>query len=279
VTSTRGSDPGKDADDEWLASPYQVPDQQDECQHRPEVDPSVFAEPWMQDALHASDITDPGPAMPPAEHVSEDQSVWDEPGLSPQFAGETPSDAVTWYRWYCSQIVATSESFSWLVTLIVVLAGGVLAILGTFATQSVFGATMVAVTMFGPATEEIMKIAIPLWVVEKRPWLYRNVGQILICALASGAAFAAVENVIYLNVYVPNPPAGLVAWRWTVCVLLHTACSTIAGIVVTRIWQKLQQHRRAPVLADGAPWIIAAIAIHGLYNGTVTVLEASGLEF
>ena len=245
----------------------------------PRSTPVFFAEPWLQDLLHPPDVSDPGPAMPVAKQVSEDQSVWDEPGLSPRLAGDTPCHAVTWYGWYCKQLAATSEAATWWATLTVVLAGGIFAILGTVATQSIYGTTMVAVTIFGPTTEEIMKIALPLWLVEKRPWLYRNVGQILICALASGAAFAAVENVIYLHVYVPNPPAGLVAWRWTVCVLLHAACSTIAGIGVTRIWLSFQQQRRAPVLADGSRWIVAAIIVHGVYNGTVTALELGGLDF
>jgi hypothetical protein len=261
------------------ASPYQVTGSQDEHEYRPEVDPSVFAEPWMQDQLHAPDVSDSGPAVPLAEQVSEDQSVWYEPGLSARLAGETPLNALTWYRWYRDQVATTSNVVSWSATLAVVLAGGVFAILGTFATQSVYGTALVSVTVFGPTTEEIMKIALPLWLVEKRPWLYRNLGQILICALACGAAFAAVENVIYLNVYVPNAPAGLAAWRWTVCVLLHTGCSTIAGIGVARIWLKFQRQQRTPSLADGAPWIIAAIAVHGLYNGAVTVLEAGGLNF
>ncbi len=277
MNSTGDGNPDEGRHDE--VSPYQPPESADEQQDRPQVDPSVFAEPWMQDQLHTADVSDPGTATAAPDSVSEDQSVWDEPGLSPRLAGNTPLGALTWYRWYRDQVAATTESVSWWTTLAVVLAGGVLAILGTFATQSVYGATMVAVTVFGPTTEEIMKIAIPLWMVEKRPWLYRNAGQILICALASGAAFAAVENVIYLNVYVPNPPAGFVAWRWTVCVLLHTACSTIAGVGVVRIWLRFQNQQRAPLLADGAPWIIAAIAVHGLYNGTVTVLEATGLDF
>jgi len=268
-----------DRDDQTSDSPYQVSGTANDGRHRPEVDPSVFAEPWMQDLLHPPEVSDPGPVLPASVHISEDQSVWDEPGLSARLAGDTPLDAVTWYRAYEKQVAETTEASSWWATLAVVMAGGMLAILGTFATQSVYGTALVALTVFGPTTEEIMKIAIPLWLVEKRPWLYRNTGQILLCALASGAAFAAVENVIYLNVYVPDPPAGFAAWRWTVCVLLHTACSTIAGIGVVQIWHKFQKQQRAPSLADGAPWILAAIVVHGLYNGTVTVLEVSGMEF
>jgi len=246
-------------------------------------DASVFAEPWMEDILHPQDVHDPG-AQPLSDHVSEDQSVWDEPGLSAALAGETPPDAVTWYRWYMKKVDASSGLYSWLATLVVVLTSGVFAVVGTFAAQvvgpaSVSSSVLIAITVVGPATEELMKIALTLWMVEKRPWLYRNGVQILLCALASGAAFAAVENILYLKVYVPNPPPGLAEWRWTVCVLLHSGCSTISGIGAWKIWRQFQQQQRAPVLTDGAGWIFAAIVIHGTYNGTVTVMELSGFGF
>lgn len=243
------------------------------------ADQSVFAEPWLQPVLHPPDASDPGPAIPQTEVVSEEQSVWDEPALSPALAGDTPPDALTWYRWYQKQAAAATGLQSWMATLGVIAVSGVLAVFGTFAAQSMYAGMLLGVTVIGPTTEEIMKIALPLWLVEKRPWLYRHAGQILLCALASGAAFAAVENLLYLYVYVPNPPAGLVAWRWTVCVLLHSGCSTCAGVGAVLIWLRFQQHHRAPSLADGAPWILAAIVIHGLYNGSVTLLEMTGLEF
>ncbi len=242
-------------------------------------DPSVFAEPWMNEVLHPEDERDPGPALPSADSPLEDQSVWDEPGLSRELAGDTPEDGITWYRWYRRQEAKTSSSRSWLVTLTVALTSGVFAVAGTIAQQSAGGGWLLSVVVFGPTVEEVMKIALPLWLVERRPWLYRNPGQILISALVSGGVFAAVENMLYLKVYIDNPSAGLVLWRWTVCVLLHAGCSTIAGIGACRIWQKFRQEERAPRLTDGATFLVIAIVLHGLYNGTVTLLESSGLEF
>jgi len=276
MTGGTPSPPHGEADDQD-ASPWQPPQESSEF-HR-SVDPSVYAEPWMQDVAHAEDTRDPGPAMPFSVHGPEDQSVWDEPGLTRQLAGATPEDAVTWFRWYQQKVTTTTVGTTWLVTSGVVLVAGLLAILGTLATQSTMGSQLLAVVIFGPTTEEIMKIAIPLWLIEKRPWLYRSSSQILLCALGSGAAFAAVENLIYLNVYVPQPTASLVAWRWTVCVLLHAGSSVVAGVGATRIWHRFQQEQRVPQLSDGARWIVGAIIIHGLYNGTVTLLEFGGLDF
>lgn len=260
------------------ASPYEF--SATEESYRPETDDSVFAEPWMKAVLHSPDSTDPGPSLPMTGQVSEDHSVWDEPGL----IRETPTDALTWYRWYTDRAAAASGLQTWLASLAVVLVGGVLAVFGTFATQFVqgsalFGATLFGVTVVGPTTEEIMKIALPLWLVEKRPWYYRHYVQILVSACASGLAFAAVENVFYLNLYVTEPSPRLAAWRWTVCVLLHSGCSTIAGVGACRIWREFQRNRRVPALADGAPWIAAAIVIHGVYNGSVILMDVDGLEF
>ena len=251
-----------------VAFPYVV--SRVDASNEPKTDASVFDEPWMND---------PASSRPMSGLVPEDQSVWDEAGMSAELAGEIPSDALTWYRWYSKQVGATSGLQTWLTTLGVVLVGGVFAVFGTFATQSVFGGHLIGATVIGPTTEEIMKIALPLWLVEKRPWLYRHHIQILVSTWTSGMAFAAVENLVYLNIYVSNPSAELVIWRWTVCVLLHSGCSVIAGIGLCRIRRQFQRKRQMPALSDGARWILAAIVIHGIYNGIVTLLEVSRLEF
>jgi len=278
---TSADDPTTDEDPRqgWphCTSPSEAPEE-------PEVelsvtDPAVFAEPWIKAVLHRPDNSDTDPTMPLVDHVPEDQSVWDEPGLSRELAGEVPKGGLTWYRWYLDQFAATSVVESWGTTFGVAVFGGLFAVVGTLVQQSMSGGQIVAVTVVGPTIEEIMKIVLPLWLVEKRPWLYRNGGQILICAMASGLMFAAVENVLYLKVYINNPSAGLIQWRWTICVLLHSGCSTVAGIGVWKIWSRFQKEGRAPVLADGGAWIFAAIVLHGLYNGTVTLLQFGGLDF
>lgn len=277
MTSGHDDEEESGLDEPSPASPFEPPPNP-EPNKPTNIDPSVFAEPWMKAELHPEDVRDPGPALPLTDKVSEDQSVWDEPGLSKELAGDTPADGVTWFRWYRTQVARTSVSSSWTVSLLIAAIGGVFAVIGTLIQQTMPGG-LLGVTVFGPTVEEIMKIALPLWLVEKRPWLYRHAGQILICATASGLAFAAIENVLYLKVYIDDPPASLVMWRWTVCVLLHSGCSTVAGLGVWKIWRRFQEQQRAPALADGAPFIVAAIVLHGLYNGTVTILELGGLDF
>lgn len=243
------------------------------------ADPSVFAEPWMKFAIHQGDVND-SPVVDTNSFIRPefDHSVWDEPGLSRSLSGEAPDHAVTWFSYYLRMRESTSARTSWLITILTAIIGGPLAILGTLiegATQS----GLLTVIAIGPTIEEIMKVALPLWIVEKRPWLFRSSIQILICCFASGLAFAAVENVIYLRFYVPNPSVGLAQWRWTVCVLLHSSCSLLAGFGVSRMWQLFQAEKTTPQMPHAGTALLTAIVLHGSYNAMATILETSGFEF
>jgi RsiW-degrading membrane proteinase PrsW (M82 family) len=136
---------------------------------------------------------------------------------------------------------------------------------------------LLMLTVIGPVTEEIMKIAAALWVVERRPYLFKSIPQILLCAVAGGLAFAFIENLMYLNVYIPHHTPKLELWRWTVCVGLHSGCSFVAGVGLARIWDNAVRELRRPQLGLGMPWFFTAMVGHGLYNGGVTLAETFDL--
>ena len=243
------------------------------------ADPSVFAEPWMKSAIHHGDIND-SPVIDTNSFTRPevDHSVWDEPGLSRSLSGEAPDHAVTWFGYYLQMRESTSVKMSWLITIVTAIIGGPLAIPGTLvegATQS----GLLTIIAIGPTIEEIMKIALPLWIVEKRPWLFRSSTQILICCFASGLAFAAVENVIYLRFYIPNPTVSLAQWRWTICVLLHSSCSLLAGVGVMRMWKSFQAEKTTPQISYLRTALLSAIILHGSYNAIATFLETVGFAF
>ena len=243
------------------------------------VDPSVFSEPWMnaqtqrfesnKEPLEGVEIA--------AGQVDPENSVWDEPGLSRQLSGDMPKDAVTWLSWFREQADKTTAWTSWGVTLAVASASGFCAILGSLFLQFGTPNQFLLVVVAGPITEEIMKVALAVWICEKRPWLFRSKIQILICGLASGLVFAALENVMYTSFGDLTPE--LVLWRWTVCVLLHVTCSLIASIGVAKVWTEFQRQQRMPQLSDGAPWFVAAMVLHGTYNFVMTMLQVAGLHF
>jgi RsiW-degrading membrane proteinase PrsW (M82 family) len=198
--------------------------------------------------------------MPPED------SVFDEPAYSPEVSGPPPPGADTYASRVERGLRQTTRFESWSWTLLLAAASGPWAVLGALwgSGESAFSA--LALVLVGPLVEESMKIAAAMAAVETRPWRFRSAGQLLVCAVAGGLAFAALENLLYLNVYVPNPPEWLIRWRWTVCVALHAGCSTVAGLGMIRVWRRAVEKRVPPRMSDAAPYLTAAVLIHGTYN-------------
>jgi hypothetical protein len=261
-------------------------------------DPSVFSEPHLRppsapqptgsfipyaqpdtpiprDIDPKQDIRNEPIAFAPA---TAEHSVWDEPGLTPTLAGRPSAHDVTYATWLDQNRARWGLGKSWALTLGLALVAGPFAIVGAFWNS---GATIFSILMMvviGPVTEEIMKVAAPTLVVEKLPFAFRSSVQIVLCAFAGALAFAAIENLLYIYVYVKNPTPSFIAFRWTVLVALHTGCSLIASIGIARVWRDVWQRRAAPRLSLAFPFLVTAIVIHGGYNGTVLILSTLGWE-
>lgn len=221
-------------------------------------------------------LRDRGP-MPEAERA--EQGVWDEPALSRELAGPTPDGALTYESWLVRRRAQTTVARTWGVTLLLAVAAGPWALLGAFWGSGQTVSTFVAAVIFAPLVEETMKTAAALWVVEKRPYLFTSRLQIALCVLAAGFVFAVVENLMYLNVYVPDPPAGLAAWRWTVCTALHMGCAFVGGLGLMRIWGRTTATYTPPRISLGYPYLACAMVIHGTYNAGAVLLEMSNFQF
>jgi hypothetical protein len=202
-----------------------------------------------------------------------DHDAFEEPNLGPAAGGVRPY--ATWLR---ERRAALRGLESWGAVALAALAAGPLAILGALmgmpeAQASLAG--VAAVILAGPAVEEIMKSAVAAYLVERRPYLFLNRVQVLLCAAAGGLVFAALENALYLKVYIPNPSSRLVAWRWTICVLLHVGCSLTVGWGLARAWSRGMTREERPVMESVFPFVVGAYLVHAAYN-TFAVL-ASGL--
>ncbi len=252
----------------------------------PDSDPSVFKEPHLRGRGYH-----PDPSEARAErtlskanrHQSEEEklehSVWEEPGLSRELAGEVPPDEFTYSDWLEKRRAAVGLGKSWTVTLAIALAGGAWAIFGALWGRGETALSLLVIVVFAPVVEEAMKTALALYVVEKKPYLFRSTAQIAFCVLVSGLTFASVENVLYLHVYIPHPPAFLAPWRWTVCVAMHMGCSLIAGLGLMRIWKDAWARRARANLSLGYPYLLAAAVIHGVYNGLAVLFSAAYFRF
>jgi len=194
-----------------------------------------------------------------------------------QYERPSATDREGYAHWLASRIKTTSLTKSWAIVLMVAFLSGFWSVFGAFWNAGVGGwSSFFAIVVWGPAVEEVMKIALIAVIIERAPYLFVSRGQILVGAIGAGLMFAIIENLLYLFVYVPDPPTWLVVWRWTVCIALHVGCTLVAGIGAARVWHKqITQLRRVPVPVD-MRYLFAAILIHGLYNGTVTLFELSG---
>ncbi|MCL1887722.1 MAG: PrsW family intramembrane metalloprotease [Kiritimatiellaeota bacterium] len=156
------------------------------------------------------------------------------------------------------------------------LAAGPFAVVGAFM-RGGGGAGVLGPVVFAPLVEEFAKIATPLIVLERCPWRWTRGWQLVFVCAVSGLVFAAVENLLYQHVYLDNPSAELLRWRWTICVLMHTGCSTIAGLGLRRAWRETRLRRTRPDAALPAPYVITAIVLHGAYNALAVALSLLGV--
>jgi hypothetical protein len=252
---------------------------------RPDHNPSIEHEPHLQAREYQLDPSEryalPIPALAHTPAISDvDHNVWDEPALTASLAGSPPPGQITYARWIEERIASTSLAKSLAVTLLLIACAGPWGVIGALLGGEGGGgfstAGIVMIAIIGPVTEEIMKIAIPLWVVEKRPYLFKSIWQILLCAAAGGLLFGVIENLIYLNLYIPNASPKLASWRWTICTGLHVNCSFVAGVGLARIWDTTIRTRSRPYIGHGMGWFATAMMGHGLYNFGVTIAELAG---
>ena len=217
------------------------------------------------------------------KEVSEDEqvehSVWEEPGRSRELSGEPPKGTLSYAEWLDKRRSGTLPTTSWAMTILLAEIGGLWAVLGAFWGQGQTMFSIVAIAVFAPVAEETLKVSASLYIVEKKPYLFRFPLQIAICAAASGLVFAAIENFLYTRMYVPNPTQGYIRWRWTVCVGLHVGCSFIAGLGLIRIWRETWRTHTRPRLSLGYPYMLTAVVIHGVYNAFAVALHFAKFRF
>ncbi len=221
------------------------------------ISKSVFDEPHLRSS------------SPLAPQTEASDSVWHEPGR--ELDGNAPAE-LPYAAWLTRQAQHTTNARSLALCGLMALAGGPLAVLSVVLTRGPgFGYLLIVIT--GPLIEEIGKVLFPLMVVERRPYWIRHSWHIPLCALAAGLVFSIIENILYLHVYIPDPTPLIIVWRWTICVILHTGCSLMAGMGVMRIHQETMRTRQPPRLESGAAWIMAAVIVHGVYNFAAILID------
>lgn len=215
-----------------------------------------------------------------------DHTVFDEPSMLAMGAATQtdPADLgggtrLTYANWLSERMRTFPESHSWWRVLCIAAAAGPWAVAGAFFggmgpdKGAEFSFSMLGMVLVAPVIEEVMKISAATWAVERRPYWFKSPAQVIIACAAGGAAFATIENLLYLGVYISEPSPEVVAWRWTVCTALHITCSIIAAMGLLRIWRKTTTTLTKPDLSLGISLLILAMIVHGLYNAFAVFLS------
>ena len=198
--------------------------------------------------------------------------VWGEPALVDAEAAD--AERTRHRAWLVEQWSGTSAKTRLGVFFLLCAFSGLVAI-PCAVLKGLFGYGALLIAVAAPLAEEMAKAILPLMVLEKRPWFFGSYSSIVLVGLLSGAVFASVENVLYLFVYIPSEKLtqGTVLWRLVVCTALHVGCAALSCSGLARAWRRARERRAEFEMSVAMPCLIAAVAIHGVYNLCALVYE------
>ncbi len=239
---------------------------------------SVFDEPHLRPFRRATSSrpgTEPEVDEPAAEPSPSGEAVWDEPHIAHVLPPKRRPESYRHLWEERARQVSPLQRLAFF--LVITTLSGPVAVVTTFVEHAVVGLGALLVMFLGavlvaPVIEEATKPMLVALAVESRPHLFRRPAEIVLCCAVSGFSFAFLENLLYLNVYIPNPPRALVIWRWTVCVLLHVGCTSLTGYGLSREWRAAWDEGRKPQVGNAASYMISAAVIHGIYNASAVIL-------
>lgn len=147
------------------------------------------------------------------------------------------------------------------------LLSGLFSILTAILRQLTIGLpNILAAVVVAPPVEEILKVAIPIMVLEHRAkWIGRG-QDFLWFVLGSALLFGIVENILYTFVYLDNPSSALLWWRWIACTTMHLVASGLAGVGLMRAFNRAQRTDEKARFVWEWPWLVGAIAVHMVFN-------------
>lgn len=157
----------------------------------------------------------------------------------------------------------------------IALLGGLFAIIAAVVEEADFGGVF-GIVVAAPIIEEALKPVGVYLLLAKWPHALRNQKYTAFLSSLSGLSFAVIENLIYLNIYVPDASQALIIWRYTICIAMHVGCSFLLGFGIN---QKLVAWVRSEVtfLKGNRKFFLIPMLIHAAYNLLVYFLEVQGI--
>ena len=246
----------------------------------PSNDPDIRHEPHLRPKAQKISYrpADPDPAIDrplgfdsqPVQfsHHSEediDHSVWDEPSLTPTVANSVPKSALTYANWLNQRRENWTQWQAWTTTLGVICLSiplaALAAVISLISSNHFLVSDVILACIAGPILQEIFKIMVPLWIVEKRPYFFTSWFQFFVFALVTATVFASVTN-FFLSLAVEEVSRSFFIFQWVGILGLNLVTAAIATQGLETIWRNTINSGKPPKLDDGYPYFATAIGLH-----------------
>ena len=161
-------------------------------------------------------------------------------------------------------------------TVLVALIGGVFGIFGAFVGETQTGGLILLPILGAPIIEEALK-PVGVYLLQAR-WPHLLLGRVHTAFLGAlaGLTFGVIEALVYVYIYVPDPSDAFVTYRFTWPLVMHTFCSMLVGLGITRqVISWANGENRLPKSSRNL--YIVAVAIHATYNTMAVILSLSGV--
>lgn len=193
-------------------------------------------------------------------------------GQPPVVLSDTPSTAAAAAR----PRTALGALAGHLLAVVVAVLGGVFGIFGAFVQEAQTGGFLLLPVLGAPIIEEMVKPAGVYLLLARWPGLLRGRLHTAVLAGLAGLSFGLIEALVYVNIYVSDPPDWFVTYRFTLPLALHTMASFIVGLGITRgllDWAG----GRSPLPKSTRNFYIAGIGLHAAFNATALALSLAGV--
>ena len=161
-------------------------------------------------------------------------------------------------------------------TILVALIGGLLGIVGAVIQEFRAGGFLLLPILGAPIIEEGLK-PVGVYLLQVR-WPHLLLGRLHVALLAglAGLTFGIIEALVYVNVYVDDPPGWFVTYRFTLPLVLHTTGSFLVGLGITARLMAWAQGD-GPLPKSSRNFFLAAVALHAVYNTAAIGLGIAGV--
>ena len=170
-------------------------------------------------------------------------------------------------RWVEAYRSRVSDRQAWAAAVLLPLLGIPLAVV--WSVMSVEWAGALSFIVIGPAVAEVLKLAVPAVVAERRAYVVKHASQIYLMAVIGAVLYAVTQNAVLLSIFYPDASLEFVALRWFGGMPAHVACTVIAARGLVAAQERADHEQRRANLADAYPLVLVAVVLHGAVNAGV----------